>query len=97
MITAMFMCGSPARGRNLEQGFAFSSGASRARTGDPLLAKQVLSQLSYGPKCVVSSCFYAISRALEVSTLEEVCMLVCMFGHITAPPEAPPLRAQRVT
>ena len=25
------------------------SGASRARTGDPLLAKQVLSQLSYGP------------------------------------------------
>jgi hypothetical protein len=26
-----------------------SSGASRARTGDPLLAKQVLSQLSYGP------------------------------------------------
>ena len=26
------------------------SGASRARTGDPLLAKQALSQLSYGPK-----------------------------------------------
>ena len=26
------------------------SGASRARTGDPLLAKQVLSQLSYGPR-----------------------------------------------
>ncbi len=25
------------------------SGASRDRTGDPLLAKQVLSQLSYGP------------------------------------------------
>jgi hypothetical protein len=24
-------------------------GASRDRTGDPLLAKQVLSQLSYGP------------------------------------------------
>ena len=24
-------------------------GASRVRTGDPLLAKQVLSQLSYGP------------------------------------------------
>ena len=31
------------------RGFALSSGASRARTGDPLLAKQVLSQLSYGP------------------------------------------------
>ena len=26
-------------------------GASRDRTDDPLLAKQVLSQLSYGPKC----------------------------------------------
>src|SRR5262249_14394219 len=26
-----------------------SGGADRARTGDPLLAKQVLSQLSYGP------------------------------------------------
>ena len=26
-----------------------SGGASRDRTGDPLLAKQVLSQLSYGP------------------------------------------------
>ena len=25
-------------------------GASRDRTGDPLLAKQVLSQLSYGPE-----------------------------------------------
>ena len=27
----------------------FSGGASRDRTDDPLLAKQVLSQLSYGP------------------------------------------------
>ena len=27
-----------------------SGGASRDRTDDPLLAKQVLSQLSYGPK-----------------------------------------------
>ena len=32
-------------GRLLENG-----GASRDRTDDPLLAKQVLSQLSYGPK-----------------------------------------------
>ena len=29
--------------------FAQAGGASRDRTGDPLLAKQVLSQLSYGP------------------------------------------------
>jgi len=29
-------------------------GASRDRTDDPLLAKQVLSQLSYGPKLVKS-------------------------------------------
>jgi hypothetical protein len=28
-----------------------SGGASRDRTDDPLLAKQVLSQLSYGPAC----------------------------------------------
>jgi hypothetical protein len=30
-------------------GEAGPGGASRDRTGDPLLAKQVLSQLSYGP------------------------------------------------
>jgi hypothetical protein len=29
-----------------------TGGASRDRTGDPLLAKQVLSQLSYGPNVV---------------------------------------------
>jgi hypothetical protein len=29
---------------------ANTGGASRVRTGDPLLAKQVLSQLSYGPR-----------------------------------------------
>jgi hypothetical protein len=28
-------------------------GASRDRTDDPLLAKQVLSQLSYGPKLIL--------------------------------------------
>jgi hypothetical protein len=28
-----------------------AGGASRDRTDDPLLAKQVLSQLSYGPSC----------------------------------------------
>ena len=28
-------------------------GARRDRTADPLLAKQVLSQLSYGPRCFV--------------------------------------------
>ena len=30
-----------------------SGGASRDRTDDPLLAKQVLSQLSYGPLLVL--------------------------------------------
>ena len=30
-------------------------GASRVRTGDPLLAKQVLSQLSYGPSVQAST------------------------------------------
>ena len=34
------------------RGFILSSGASRARTGDPRLAKAVLSQLSYGPWAV---------------------------------------------
>jgi hypothetical protein len=29
-------------------------GASRDRTDDPLLAKQVLSQLSYGPNLIIS-------------------------------------------
>ena len=29
-----------------------AGGADRDRTGDPLLAKQVLSQLSYGPKLI---------------------------------------------
>ncbi len=33
----------------------FVSGASRDRTGDLLLAKQALSQLSYGPLAVESS------------------------------------------
>ena len=32
------------------QSLAFRSGADRDRTGDPLLAKQVLSQLSYRPE-----------------------------------------------
>ncbi len=33
-------------------GGADTGGADRDRTGDPLLAKQVLSQLSYGPKLI---------------------------------------------
>ena len=32
-------------------------GASRDRTDDPLLAKQVLSQLSYGPNEMGASCY----------------------------------------
>ena len=35
----------------IDAGF-YTGGASRDRTDDPLLAKQVLSQLSYGPKAV---------------------------------------------
>ena len=33
-----------------------SGGASRDRTDDPLLAKQVLSQLSYGPDITFAAC-----------------------------------------
>jgi hypothetical protein len=33
----------------------FSSGANRDRTGDLLLAKQALSQLSYGPRAIESN------------------------------------------
>jgi hypothetical protein len=36
--------------RNPLQGLDLASGADRDRTGDPLLAKQVLSQLSYRPE-----------------------------------------------
>ena len=32
----------------------FTGGANRDRTGDLLLAKQALSQLSYGPACLLS-------------------------------------------
>ena len=35
--------------RPIPMGAARTGGASRDRTDDPLLAKQVLSQLSYGP------------------------------------------------
>ena len=37
---------------NIEQKFEVG-GADRDRTGDPLLAKQVLSQLSYSPKIIL--------------------------------------------
>ena len=36
-------------------GLANVGGAGRDRTDDPLLAKQVLSQLSYSPACVGGS------------------------------------------
>ena len=40
---------------------ANTGGASRDRTDDPLLAKQVLSQLSYGPLLVYFAlCFVAL-------------------------------------
>ena len=41
----------PAQGRSPERGAEYlESGANRDRTDDLLLAKQALSQLSYGPK-----------------------------------------------
>jgi hypothetical protein len=43
---------SPAT-RNERRGKILSHGADRDRTGDPLLAKQVLSQLSYRPEILV--------------------------------------------
>ena len=46
---------------------AETGGASRDRTGDPLLAKQVLSQLSYGPIGVVRS---AAARMVGLGGLE---------------------------
>ena len=39
-------------------------GASRDRTDDPLLAKQVLSQLSYGP---LTCLFFATLRCVPLS------------------------------
>ena len=41
---------------------AVFGGADRDRTGDPLLAKQVLSQLSYSPILVVGCQFSVVSR-----------------------------------
>ena len=40
----------------LARGAPSFGGADRDRTGDPLLAKQVLSQLSYSPLNAVVSC-----------------------------------------
>jgi hypothetical protein len=46
--------GGKAPQRNPLQGFDMANGADRDRTGDPLLAKQVLSQLSYRPESTAS-------------------------------------------
>src|SRR5579863_8107304 len=43
----------PMRGFNVEHGERGSGGADRDRTGDLLLAKQALSQLSYSPSRVM--------------------------------------------
>jgi hypothetical protein len=42
----------------------FSGGADRDRTGDPLVANQVLSQLSYSPILVASGQWLVISQSL---------------------------------
>jgi hypothetical protein len=41
-----------------------AGGADRDRTGDPLLAKQVLSQLSYSPECVPEPAASTVRQAL---------------------------------
>ena len=71
-----------------------TGGASRDRTGDPLLAKQVLSQLSYGPQgliddaCVASSCCCRKSRGI----LRAASQLVGLDG---LEPSASPLSGVR--
>jgi hypothetical protein len=49
-VQVFFSCSVPIRDRGLVK----TGGASRDRTDDPLLAKQVLSQLSYGPVITLS-------------------------------------------
>ena len=56
------MCGFALRG-GIRVRYIKTGGASRDRTGDPLLAKQVLSQLSYGPEEMTS----AASRSSDAS------------------------------
>ena len=46
-------------------------GASRDRTDDPLLAKQVLSQLSYGPFCGCVFLFYALLLKTKIAALTD--------------------------
>ena len=47
------MLGDEGRDSRLDcRGFTLGSGADRDRTGDPLVANQVLSQLSYRPSSV---------------------------------------------
>ena len=52
------------RSTHVRKTLAFSGGADRDRTGDPLLAKQVLSQLSYSPALVVSCQLLVVSGFL---------------------------------
>ena len=47
-------------------------GRGRARTGDPLLAKQVLSQLSYTPTFLQTTTFYSIYAASFTSSCSEI-------------------------
>ena len=53
------------RTTHLAAGLHFMSGADRDRTGDPLLAKQVLSQLSYRPEVSYRSQDTRLLRPLE--------------------------------
>ena len=49
-------------------------GADRDRTGDPLLAKQVLSQLSYRPEVSTREELNILSRRPERASVQEKCV-----------------------
>ena len=54
-----------ARGTPIVEGVAGAGGANRDRTGDLLLAKQALSQLSYGPGYVPRSRYWWVWEELH--------------------------------
>jgi hypothetical protein len=62
--------------RAFAEGSAHVGGASRDRTDDPLLAKQVLSQLSYGPKKT-----WVTDRAVARCSLNAGDLCGCLTGQ----------------
>ena len=59
-----------------------TGGADRDRTGDPLLAKQVLSQLSYSPKC--EALFPAFADVSSEGAVGEKSAQGCAVGRLFA-------------